>query len=112
MTKVCHTCKQEKRADRTKASEFGWRKDRRRYHAECKACRAAYTANNQKGRVTKAENEERSAIAENPAGYFIGMIIKQAKKDEDMDFLESEWYVELCDTVGWDANRIREIEVT
>ena len=37
-TETCYTCGGTKTANRTKDSEFGWRKDRETYRSSCKEC--------------------------------------------------------------------------
>jgi len=39
MIKECYTCRLPKTANRTKDSEFSWRKDRQAYYSNCKECK-------------------------------------------------------------------------
>ena len=87
MTKTCHTCKQEKRADRTKDSEFGWRKERNTFYSNCRACvnkraRIRHNNNNAKAKKRRTARKESEAIERDPHGHLAVDIIIQAIADK------------------------------
>ena len=131
MTKTCATC------DKTKpVSEFSYRKDRKRYYNDCKACRNA-KGSKQISRQTK----EKQAIESNPHGFLAADVIVKALRDwekysvydkkhkgttdysevrflirqkgydtirdELLAFFECDWFEELAGMAGSDAEYLR-----
>jgi hypothetical protein len=92
--KPCKTCGKEKTANRTKFSEFSYRKDRKRYYNDCKACRNIKRAASEKIRKRKVVTQEQEAIARNPHGFLAADIIEKAirdwKKYKDVDVQHRE----------------------
>jgi len=109
MKKPCKTCGKEKVASQTKFSEFSYRKDRKRYYNDCKACR------NAKGsKTTTKQTREQEAIEGDPFGFLDAAIIEQAiidwrqgEDDELLAFFASEWFEELCSMANSDPEYLR-----
>lgn len=81
MKKLCNTCGVEKLANRTKSSEFLWRKDRNNYESSCKACRNARQRDAWAKRQRKVRTREMEAIERNPHGFLAADIIVRAIRD-------------------------------
>ena len=76
MKKLCNTCGVEKNANRTKFSEFTYRKNMKRYYAVCKTCRNT----NQRAKRS-VRTKEAEAIERNPHGFLAADIIEKAIRD-------------------------------
>ena len=76
MKKTCATCGIEKDANKSKSSQFYYRKDRKYYYNDCKACRAS------KGnKTTTRQTREKEAIERNPHGFLAAGIIELAIRE-------------------------------
>ena len=107
MKKPCATCGESKNASPSKSSQFSWRKDRNRYHNDCKACVAAKKRKQENTHQERVSNTEKEAIESDPHGHLAADIIALAiqdlrteKTDELLAFFASEWFEELCDACG------------
>lgn len=99
--KRCGACHKKKHI-----SEFYHRGDKAGYRPNCKECFRARN-NTNKGRARMAASKEKEIIESSPHKYFIGRIIMSGKHDDE--FLESEWFIELCGIAGWEPEYIRSI---
>ena len=81
MKKVCNTCGKEKVASKTKFSEFSWRRNRKTYYNDCKACMNAKKRAGEKKRRVRVSSKEKQAIEANPHGFLAADIIEKAIRD-------------------------------
>ena len=107
MKKVCSTCGESKNASPSKSSQFSWRKERNRYHNDCKACRNAKQRKKESKIQERVSNTDKEAIESDPHGHLAADIVAQAirdlrteKTDELLAFFASRWFEELCDACG------------
>ena len=94
MTKTCSVCKKDK-----PLTEYGYRKRRKMYRAACLECES-FAKNGGRWKGTEV-------IADNPHKYFIGRLLLSGKSDDE--FCDSEWFVALCNTAGWEPDYIRRL---
>ena len=109
MKKPCKTCGAEKLANKTKSSEFSYRKDRGYYYNDCKACRSAKGS-----KVVTRQTKEKEAIEKNPHGFLAAGIIEKAirdwrelETDALFDFFNGAWFDELCGMANSDPEYLR-----
>ena len=114
MKKPCATCGLPKNANRSKSSQFSWRKDRNRYHNDCKACVAAKKRKQENTHQERVSNTEKEAIESDPHGHLAADIVAQAirdlraeKSDELLAFFAGRWFEELCDACGVSPEYVR-----
>ena len=114
MKKTCATCYESKNASPSKSSQFSWRKDRNRYHNDCKACVAAKKRKQENTHQERVSNKDKEAIEGDPHGHLAADIVTLAiqdlragKTDELLAFFASEWFEELCDACGVSPEYVR-----
>jgi len=103
----CATCGQKKEANRTKSSAFSPK--RAGYKADCKTCRNTRNRLKYKRRKRDEKIQEQQVIEADPEKYFIGRICWLAGRDKDMEFLNGEWFNELCDLASFEPDSMRKL---
>ena len=91
MKKTCATCGESKNASPSKSSQFSWRKDRNRYHNDCKACVAAKKRKQENTHQERVSNTEKEAIESDPHGHLAADIVAMAIQDCGLGRQTSYW---------------------
>ena len=105
--KPCNTCHVPK-----PLSEFYKRGDKDGYRPNCKECykkKTRLSTGNDKEKARVAATEEKEAIEAAPEKYLVGRICWQAGQDKDIEFLNGEWFNELCDLASFEPDDMRKL---
>ena len=90
----CSTC------DETDETKFRWRAERNRYESTCRAYNAARMRRYHTRKTEAALTAEKELIEADPYRYMVAKILERAGLDKDMEFINGEWFEELCDLAG------------
>ena len=97
----CSTCPE------TDAAKFRWREERNRYESTCRACNAARMRRYHEQKAQEVLTAEREIIEADPYRWAVGKILEGAGLDKDMEFINGDWFDDLCDLAGWEPEHIR-----
>jgi len=97
----CSTC------DETDETKFRWRAERNRYESTCRACNAERSRLYYKKKSQEAWTAEKELIEADPYRYMVAKILERARLDKDKEFINGEWFEELCDLAGFEPEYMR-----